>query len=692
MLTKDIEGTTRFDLTYTYDVAGRLIKLEETNSGSPRPLKEFYYARSNTGTNLRAGKLVMTKRHNWVDILEPLPNAVSGSLDALITEVFKYEGLDGQPSARQTRYTFNGAVYAFNMSQTYDALGNVATLTYPQCIHGKGDCDTAAPARTVSKSYTKGFLSSVTGYAPKIAYQSGGMLHQIEHANGVKYTMEINPSNGLERPHRIKTENAGGVPLWDTGIYSYDGAANISKIGTQKFAYDRRHRLVSGQVLVGNSLRNQTVTFDVYGNITSLTTHGTTLSTPTDVTSNRLQGPLAQYDGAGNLTSLDYGSEEYAYDYDAVNMMKHLRSNNDISRIYLYNADDERIAQFECVQEVCDMNEATETWTLRGLDHKVLRTYEHPWGEGWKWEGDYVFANSQTLARVNADGVVHVHPDHLGSTRQVTSSNGVPAALHQYYPFGQEASNSNQDDLRLKFSGHERDLVSSSAKGTLDYMHARHCSPYISRFLAMDPSGFSELDRPQTWNRYAYATNNPLRYVDPDGRYHGDFRTEQQKQIAKESSEKIFSLLIGVALLAAPGPEDMLLAYAIPAKIAKMTGKLSSKLRGRGRLQRMANEIRGGGLHPASRNQRTIAVGQDGGRQLHAASSNGFDAGQRAAADRLGVNRVRHRRGEHAEEDLLREIPDLKRVGTSKRAPCGPSEKNCAQQLKDAGVEVDNVE
>ncbi|MBB5960652.1 hypothetical protein FHS29_007280 [Saccharothrix tamanrassetensis] len=34
-------------------------------------------------------------------------------------------------------------------------------------------------------------------------------------------------------------------------------------------------------------------------------------------------------------------------------------------------------------------------------------------------------------------------------------------------------------------------------------------------------------------------------------------------------------------------------------------------------------------------------------------------------------------------------MPGLKRVGTSVRQPCGPSEHNCALQLKNAGVEVD---
>lgn len=35
----------------------------------------------------------------------------------------------------------------------------------------------------------------------------------------------------------------------------------------------------------------------------------------------------------------------------------------------------------------------------------------------------------------------------------------------------------------------------------------------------MDPAGESvSLSRPQTWNRYVYSYNNPLSYVDPDGR------------------------------------------------------------------------------------------------------------------------------------------------------------------------------
>lgn len=76
---------------------------------------------------------------------------------------------------------------------------------------------------------------------------------------------------------------------------------------------------------------------------------------------------------------------------------------------------------------------------------------------------------------------------------------------------------------------------------------------------------------------------------------------------------------------------------------------------------------------------------------MFAGSSNGFDRGQRAAAEARGVICVSCKKGAHAEENLMREVPDLKPVGTSKRSPCGPSAHNCAGQLANRGVGRDQI-
>jgi RHS repeat-associated protein len=113
------------------------------------------------------------------------------------------------------------------------------------------------------------------------------------------------------------------------------------------------------------------------------------------------------------------------------------------------------------------------------------------------------------------EDTVHFHLDHLGSPRQVTDEFGAQAAFHTYYPFGEEATDPSQDDVELKFTGHERDENGGGA-GVLDYMHARYCSPTIGRLFTTDPIP-GDRRRPQSWNLYGYVENNPVSYTDPTG-------------------------------------------------------------------------------------------------------------------------------------------------------------------------------
>lgn len=63
-------------------------------------------------------------------------------------------------------------------------------------------------------------------------------------------------------------------------------------------------------------------------------------------------------------------------------------------------------------------------------------------------------------------------------------------------------------------TGYERDNESG-----LDYAQSRYYSSTQGRFTSVDPENASAnpID-PQSWNAYAYAPNNPLKYTDPDGR------------------------------------------------------------------------------------------------------------------------------------------------------------------------------
>jgi RHS repeat-associated protein len=68
---------------------------------------------------------------------------------------------------------------------------------------------------------------------------------------------------------------------------------------------------------------------------------------------------------------------------------------------------------------------------------------------------------------------------------------------------------------RQKFTQKERYIETG-----LDYFGARYYASMQGRFTSFDPGSIKlkQLLNPQDLNRYAYVGNNPLRFIDPDGR------------------------------------------------------------------------------------------------------------------------------------------------------------------------------
>jgi len=84
------------------------------------------------------------------------------------------------------------------------------------------------------------------------------------------------------------------------------------------------------------------------------------------------------------------------------------------------------------------------------------------------------------------------------------------------------------------FTGKERD-----AETGLDYFGARYFSGAQGRFTSPDPGPY-KLEEPQTFNRYAYVNNNPLKYIDPSGREAEYAIDEKKKTITLRASITIY--------------------------------------------------------------------------------------------------------------------------------------------------------
>jgi RHS repeat-associated protein len=105
--------------------------------------------------------------------------------------------------------------------------------------------------------------------------------------------------------------------------------------------------------------------------------------------------------------------------------------------------------------------------------------------------------------------------DALGSVRVVFDAAGQVTGRADYEPFGEAFTWPGAPGGALpveRFTGQERDPEASQ-----DYFGARYYQPRPGRFSQGDPV-YAGLFDPQQWNRYAYARNNPLSFVDPDGK------------------------------------------------------------------------------------------------------------------------------------------------------------------------------
>jgi RHS repeat-associated protein len=125
----------------------------------------------------------------------------------------------------------------------------------------------------------------------------------------------------------------------------------------------------------------------------------------------------------------------------------------------------------------------------------------------------YSFAG-QTIAMKEGTTVQYFLTDHLGSIVATLSDTGTLISQQRYLPFGAprtDVGTITQTDFG--YTGQRK--LDSGMGGIMDYK-ARFYSPYINRFLQPDTL-IPGPENPQSWNRYSYTFNNPIRYVDPTG-------------------------------------------------------------------------------------------------------------------------------------------------------------------------------
>jgi len=142
----------------------------------------------------------------------------------------------------------------------------------------------------------------------------------------------------------------------------------------------------------------------------------------------------------------------------------------------------------------------------------------------------YFYAGNKLIASRDNSGMKYYHSDRLGSNRLITDSNGNKIGESLNLPFGQPLINNG---VRYSFTGKEFDNTK------LFYFGARYYDPTIGKFTSVDPV--------ETEPAYQYVHNNPMNYVDPDGR---EISFPQFNFAASDATQTDFSYQINLQLSA----------------------------------------------------------------------------------------------------------------------------------------------
>ena len=276
----------------------------------------------------------------------------------------------------------------------------------------------------------------------------------------------------------------------------------------QTFAYDALNRLTSAQnagtdcsiTLQGKTkFWGNNYSYDAWGNLLSMSVTKCSSENLGVVALANNQVSGYGYDAAGNMTNDP--TDGVAATYDAENHIA-TATKNGVSTTYVYDADGNRVEK-----------STGSTGTLYWYMTPGIVAESDLAGNV---TSEYVFFNGERVARKDFPGsaVFYYFSNHLKSTSLITDATGNIKMEYDYTPWGSERQFTNSDPNQYKFTGKPRDPETQ-----LDYFGARYYSSGAGRFLRPDPAkqGNHPSD-PQAWNLYSYALNNPLRYVDPDGK------------------------------------------------------------------------------------------------------------------------------------------------------------------------------
>ena len=501
--------------SYAYDAAGRLVAQTDAKDQTTRFSHDALgrvVAKTYSTADPPVSYVYDGPGENGIGRLYRVENAVAETT---------YRSYDVMGRAVEVARSIRGAPRsAYVSSYAYDIAGRLVSMRYPDDYQ-------------VNYAYHPGtgLLRSVVGitdftdYAEFESYQPSGAAQSIYHGNGTATTRLVDGVSGRLRSLVTQDPQMSELSRKD---YQYSAAGNVVGISAaspagavaRTYQYDRCHRLVSETSAGTVDSFQQAVITPYFDNLFPL--HG-----PKRVEVAGIDYEIA-YDPNGNMvrmpdTSGTSGVRERYIAYNADNMPTRISYAGEIVDTNQGGASERNTPRGCFIGTAHAQSYAPATVELL-YDGNGRRVVKRTHGTQLTFyvsghfevrdgaETKYIFAGSMRIAKVTAAGPHFFHKDHLGSSTLVTDyAEGKAVESADFLPFGVQRSHSGANIAKHKYTDQEEDAET----GLYNY-NARLYDPALGLFITPDTLVGNPYD-PQNLNRYTYARNNPLTFIDPSG-------------------------------------------------------------------------------------------------------------------------------------------------------------------------------
>ncbi|MGV4413592.1 DUF6443 domain-containing protein [Chryseobacterium sp. T1] len=377
----------------------------------------------------------------------------------------------------------------------------------------------------------------------KKTYNRIGQLEGKSIGNGLEstaYTYNIRGwMTGINDPdnlgnnlfaYKLKYQNpdtpSTTSPRYNGNISEIDWKTNNDGILRRyNYKYDKLNRLLSAKyqkpnsTVVETNAYNENIIYDINGNVDKLQRYGgfdgnqAQLIDDIKYTYNGNQlidvwDSSGNYYGLGGGGSMDYDANgnmirddaHYIWElkYNYLNLPYSIEKKHEYSE-YIYRADGTKVYKL-----------------FYNEDEDIRHNYDYL--DGFQYYNDILqfVPTSEGYYDFEKKQYIYNYVDHLGNVRlSYTRNGGIPQIIEEsnYYPFGLKHEGYNEIGLQNPNYNYKYNGKELQETGMYDY-GARMYMPDLGRWGVMD----EKTEKYRSWNPYNYAINNPIKYIDPDGK------------------------------------------------------------------------------------------------------------------------------------------------------------------------------